>query len=435
MTLRNLIYQSIVWRGLYFVSVLGLNIMIARYYEASYSGLIYFVTNSFALVVATASLSLESGVAYYTASGKISASVLANFSLVWSVLATVIVSFIIKFAISQGWVPVLYNDHLFSAISYIAGCLLVNFFTAAFYALKNFALPNIIMTVVNLLLICLVPLTGTTFISESSYIYIYFAGFLAQGVLVTLFFYTKYGFDVQRILPTTPELLKIFRYGFIALAANLLFFLVYRIDYWFVEKYCTPEALGNYIQVSKLVQMLFILPMIMASAVFPSIVEQREKKLGEKIKIIASSSLLLYLFICVLFALTGYWLFPFVFGKTFSEMYYPFLMLIPGVLALVMLYPISAYYAGLKKIKLNVMALTLALVVIILGNLIFTPIYGIVGAASVSSAGYLAYHLFLTWYFRKEYGLSVKNFYTITFSDFSRMKQMVIENINNRATK
>ena len=56
-----------------------------------------------------------------------------------------------------------------------------------------------------------------------------------------------------------------------ALAANVVFFLVYKVDYMFVNysPVCTAADLGNYIQVSKLGQMMLIIPQIIASVVFP----------------------------------------------------------------------------------------------------------------------------------------------------------------------
>jgi O-antigen/teichoic acid export membrane protein len=406
--------------------------MIARYYEASYSGLIYFVTNSFALVVALASLSLESGVAYYAASKEIATSSLANFCFTWSILATVVSFVILKIAVEKNLLSPLYGQHYFSAVCYISGCMLVNFFSTSFYALKNFATPNIIMSVINLTLIGIIPFAGTSIISESSYIHIYFGGFLVQGISVAIVFYVQNGQFRAKFFPSKHSLKKIFKYGLIAFLANLLFFLVYRVDYWFVEKHCTPEALGNYIQVSKLAQMLLILPSIMASAVFPAIVTNEENKLIEKIKIIARSSLLLYIFICGFLTATGHWLFPFIFGKSFSEMYVTFLLLVPGILSLAMLYPVTAFYAGVKKISLNIIALLLALTIILSGNILLTPKYGIAGAAAASTAGYFTYHIFLTGLFRKKYAIHIKDFYGITMVDFYRVKEMILEKIRAR---
>ncbi len=428
MKLHNLIYQSVLWRSIYFGSVLLLNIMIARYFEASNSGLIFFVTNSFALIVTISSLSIESGVAYYVASGEVSLPRLANFSLWWILLSTIAVFFLLPVFIHFQVLPQSDTQYILPAICYVTGCMLVNFFAAAFYSKKNFALPNIILSVVNLILLLLIPFSNGHLFGFDTYINIYFAGFLLQGALIALLFYIKYGSLLLFDFPERSGIVKIVRYSMTAFLANLLFFLVYRIDYWFVESYCSSSALGNYIQISKLAQTLFILPSMVASAVFPAIIKPEERRLGEKVATIARVLLLIYLFICLILASTGYWLFPFVFGETFGDMYVAFLLMVPGILLLTMLFPVTAYYAGVKKIRVNVISLFLTLIVIIAGNMVITPRYGINGAALVSSAGYISYHIFIISFFLKENTISYLRFYRVRMSDFSKLQQMIIDN-------
>ena len=64
------------------------------------------------------------------------------------------------------------------------------------------------------------------------------------------------------------------------MAANIVFFLVYRVDYLFVNAspVCTAADLGNYIQVSKLGQLLLIIPQIIASVIFPRTASGIERK-------------------------------------------------------------------------------------------------------------------------------------------------------------
>lgn len=425
--LRKLIYQSVLWRGLYFISVLGLNIVIARYFEASYSGLIYFITNTFALIVTIGSLSLESGAGYYVASGKMDPMKLANFSVVWSCFSGFATYVTIKILLSRGLIPASYHAYSFLAVCYICGCMLLNFFLALFYAVKNFLLPNLVMICINTLLIFLPLLGNGKIMSPKMYVNIYFMGFLLQGIILSVFFYIRNSGKKIKGLRGKISLSKIFRYSFLAFLANILFFLVYRIDYWFVQKYCTPEALGNYIQVSKIVQMLLILPAILSSAVFPVIAARDIEQESEKLAMLIRSSLLLYLFICLVLAVCGYWLFPFLFGESFSAMYLPFILLIPGILSLVMLYPVIAYFSGRKKMWVNIKALLLPLCIIIAGDLIFIPVYGIAAAALVSSIGYIVYHLYLIDCFRKEFSVSKDLFYKIKFADYKKMKQLIIE--------
>ena len=188
MTLRNLIYQSIIWRGLYFLSVLVLNIMIARYYEASDSGIIYFIVNSYALVVIAGSLSLESGTSYYLASEKSRPAELGFFSLFWTFAATITITVLLGLLIKLEVLPVLYKQYYIPAVLYTGGCILSNFFLSLFYAKKSFLIPNLLMIIVNLLLIALIPFADNIF-SRRQYIDFYFGGFLLQGILIALAFF------------------------------------------------------------------------------------------------------------------------------------------------------------------------------------------------------------------------------------------------------
>lgn len=399
--------------------------MIARYYEASDSGLIYFITNSFALIVTLSGLSMESGVAYYAALGQIPLQKLATFSLMWVLLATLITFGVIYTGLRAGLYSADISGYFTSAVCYVAGCLMVNFFTALFYSKKIFAAPNILLAMVNLLLILLLPvLIGIQ--QSQRYVTLYFWGFLLQGLMMLFLFYKKFGMSILELnILDKSETAKVVRYGITAFVSNLLFFLVYRIDYWFVERFCSPASLGNYIQVSKLAQTLFILPTMVASAVFPAIVDAVESRMAEKVATISRALLLIFLLVCGILVATGYWLFPFVFGTTFTEMYGSFLWLVPGILVLAMLYPITAYYAGMKRMSINIIALIIALVVIIAGNLLLTPLYGIKAAALVSSLGYLSYHCYLVYRFRKDNRIAASRFYKIKLSDIYRVRDII----------
>src|SRR5450432_1403158 len=101
-TNTTLILNHVLWRGLYFFSVLLINIGIARFFAAEKSGQIFFIVNNLALVLLIVSISLESGATYYIAIGKLEASLMANFCLIWATGASLIAL--------TGWGAVLYLD-------------------------------------------------------------------------------------------------------------------------------------------------------------------------------------------------------------------------------------------------------------------------------------------------------------------------------------
>lgn len=426
MIFQRLIYQSILWRGIYFVSVLGLNIMIARYYEAADSGLIYFITNSLALVVTISSLSLESGIAYYIASGKMESSVLSNFAIAWSVISAVLIYLLLKILIFSEAIPPFYSSYYFETICYIGGCVLINFFTAIFYAERDFFTPNIIMTLVNFLLILLMPFSEGYWIDQNQYTTIYFWGFLMQGILVGSCFVLRNRKRWKIVFPSKKTLLPVFRYAFKAFGANLLFFLLYRIDYWFVERYCSADDLGNYIQVSKLVHVFLVIPAIMASAIFPIAAGNNKESARKSVLFLSRVITCCYIFISLILIVIGYWFFPFLYGNTFDNMYIPYLLLLPGIFFLSILNLLGAYFAGRNSVVLNIICSALGLAVIVAGDIIFIPANRIKAAALVSSMGYFVSLVFLIRMFALQYTLSLKELLVLQKRDIQTIKTWLI---------
>ena len=214
----------------------------------------------------------------------------------------------------------------------------------------------------------------------------------------------------------------------LAFFSNLVFFLLYKIDYWFVNRYCSLEELGNYIQVSKVAQMFFILPGILAGALFPLIAGNHIEKIENALKIISRTIFFLYLSGCVVLIIIGKWLFPFVFGESFSGMYRPFLFLIPGILALSTLYTLTAYFSGKNKISVNLKGSLLALIFIITGDAILIPKYGIIAAAAVSSFGYIVYHIYVLYTFNRMHHSGVIDFFYFRLNDLKKLKESIFKN-------
>ncbi|HEX5025866.1 MAG TPA: polysaccharide biosynthesis C-terminal domain-containing protein [Agriterribacter sp.] len=265
------------------------------------------------------------------------------------------------------------------------------------------------MTLVNLVLIALVPLSNGILVDRTQYINIYFGGFLAQGALLGICFVLVNKGIWKLIFPSYETLAQIFRYAFQAFVANLIFFLLCRIDYWFVEKYCSANDLGNYIQVSKLVQMFIVIPAIMASIIFPISAGGDKNSVRESISLFSRMIIALYTLASLVFIAAGYWLFPFIYGSTFTNMYIPYLLLIPGIFFLSMLTLLGAHFAGQNKVRLNIVYSAIGLVVIITGDIILIPIYGIIAAAFVSSAGYFLCLVFLMRIFIQQNHLTLKD--------------------------
>ena len=419
------LYRSVLWRGLYYLSAFVVNVLIARHFLSATSGNIYYISSIYSLVLIFISFSIESGIVYFSAKNKLAMGKLLNFALLWSLVTGLLLYGIFFFF--NGDLPAAINKPLLltSSITFICGNLLTTYCTGLFYAKHDFLTPNLLSLIINLALIMVFPFTGHSLIAgitDDNFFYVYFISFLIQGIVLVIAIQAKYiHFKFEGFL-TIAEFRLLFRYCATAYIANIIFFLLYRVDYWFVERYCTPGDLGNYIQVSKLAQLFFILPTILASAVFPLTAAGQRDAVNRTLALISRIILLAYSIACFILILTGRWLFPFIFGNSFSGMYQPFLLLVPGILSLSCLYAITAYYAGKNRMMVNIKGSVLALIVIVAANRIFTPVYGINAAALISSIGYIIYQVYVLSVFKKEYLSDISDFFIFRKTDLAELR-------------
>ena len=430
MQVAQTLYRSIVWRGLYYLSAFAVNVLIARHFLAATSGNIYYISSVYSLALLFISFSIESGIVYFAAKGEMSTGKLLNFALLWSVVTGLLLFCVVYFFGNALYTGISRSLLLVSSSAFICGNLLSTYCTGLFYAHHDFVTPNLLSLIINIALIILFPFNGhslVTGIGDGNFFFVYFISFFVQGIVLVVAVQARYIKLRFEGFLTMADLRLLFRYCAMAWLANIIFFLVYRVDYWFVQRYCTPLQLGNYIQVSKLGQLFFILPTILASVVFPLTAGGQRETINRILAIVSRSILLIYMVACLILLITGNWLFPFVFGKSFESMYQPFLFLIPGILSLSGLFMVTAYYAGKNRMMVNIKGAALALVVIVIGDRIFIPAYGINAAALISSIGYIVYQVYVLTIFKNEYHSSMRDFFIFRISDWRELKNNLIQ--------
>jgi O-antigen/teichoic acid export membrane protein len=438
MKFKQLIFSSLFWRGLYFATVLLLNIVVSRFFGAKDSGWIYYITNYFSFILLIAGCCLETGMIFFASGKRINGNKLAIFSLIWSAVVSVLILVLLSFYYTHPGQEFTRNQFLFFAANYITGVLLTTFFSSLFYARQNYTLPNIIPASSNLVLILYIT-TANYFNRPQDlagvFLKLYFFNFLLQGVVVA-FAYLKINRSFRQwSLPGAAELKLLFRYSILALFANIIFFLLYRVDYWFVKntcEICKETDLGNYIQVSKLGQMFLLVPTIIASTIFPHTAAGFKEQVSNWLPVLAKSILAIYACILLFFILVGQWFFPWVYGNTFGNMYIPFLFLIPGIVSLSLIALLAAYNAGKDSVKTNVKGSGIGLIIILAGDWLLIPGYGINAAALISSIGYTAYFIYLLYTFKKEYNIAVKDFFIPGIADWQKLKQLIASYRKNK---
>lgn len=428
MKFEKVLQQGLIWRGFQFSAVIFLNIVLSRYLQASGAGWVYFLTNFFSLAVLVGSVNIDSAFTYFSAGKSIPVAALSWFGIAFTAVVSVLLIPLFKLYFSYNPVA---NVPLGLAIKYgeyyAIGIVLANLFAGLFYSQKNFFLPGFTLGLINYLLSFYIIYLRKVQVPSSCVVDAYFIAFTLQGLIIaTLFFIKNKVFSSFQLL-STSQLKQLFRYSLISFTANFIYFLVCRIDFWFVEHYRSSSELGNYIQASKMGQMLLLVPQILASVILPQIAEGINKEIVTR-NILVMSRLLIQLFcvVIVLDVLCGQWVFTAVFGNSFNLMNLPFLLLLPGILSLSILTLFSAYFGGKNRVMVDVVGASVALAFVVICNFTFTNKYGIAAAAIISSIGYtinLMYSAFT--FFKTETDYSIKDFLHWKASDYSLIKEIL----------
>jgi O-antigen/teichoic acid export membrane protein len=426
--ISRFLYQSIVWKGLVYFSSFILNILIARHFEAAISGNIYYLINAYSLVLLIVSMSLESGIVYFGVKKEIEMGKLVNFSLLYTAVVALVLGLIIFLFKNISFSGISRGLFIVSSLSFICGNLLISYGNSLFNAEKNFVWPNVVALFINVALSIILIIKWSSHNSHFTndfYFYIYFLSFLFTGIVMAIIFYLFYLKKLRFLLPTAKEFKKIFNYCSLAWIANILFFLLYRMDYFFVEKYCTAQELGNYIQVSKIAQMFFLIPSIAAGVIFPLTASEGKESVFRWLAILSRIFLFFYAIICLVLIISGKWLFPLVFGNSFQSMYVAFVFLVPGILSLSVLYTLTAYNAGINKISINIASCVWTLLVILAGNILLIPWYSINNAAMVSSIGYISMLIYLMTVFKRKNQVKLSGFFLFRYEDIAALKKFI----------
>ena len=396
MGLAKKIAENFLWRGIYLVSLFIINLLMARVLGAGESGRFFLLMTNLALIILVTGFCLESSIVFYGASGKIAFNKLATIGLLWSIPATIIAGIFLWY----GWPPEVTNREMLFMALYVFSFLLINNFTGLFHAHQNFTTCNQLLAVVNVFFICYVIFfIGYSFFSKENQEinagiirdkikWGYIITVFVQGIVLLVTSWNTLAIK-KWILPSASEMRLLLRYAGLSLCANIVFFLVSRAGYWFVEYYCNAGSLGNYIQVSRLGQ-IFILPsIIVAGSLFPQTAGGQLSFQSNSFSLLSRSLIVIYLSAIVLSVLIGKPVISFLWGNEYDEMYRAWLFYVPGVLFLAVSYLFSPIFAGKGKVKYNIIIGLFALVVVATCSYFLIPLWGIRGAAVASSAGFM----------------------------------------------
>ena len=253
------------------------------------------------------------------------------------------------------------------------------------YALRYFAITGIHIPPLNWILLALI-----------------------SSQLIQLFFF------LRQVYTTNPDYLHLeqiqigairplIQFAFLAFMTNLIQFLSYKMDIWFVNYFHGKQLTGIYALGVSLAQMLWLLPSAIQSVLYAFISTHTDRQLMIQRTIKTTRQIAVY---AISAGITGYllsiYLVPILFGEEFRESVQCIGLLFIGVVPFCLSMAVSGYFAGTGRVRINLYSAILGFIVCMAADLLLIPSYGILGAAIASSISYISTVTFLLVKFHRD---------------------------------
>ena len=405
--MKKSILYTIVAQVVSFLFLFLSSIFITRLLGAEGRGVYAFIFANAKLFTMIFGLNLAGTLTYFISKeqGKIGkvVGVGALFCLLGIALFCIIIYgiYFSEFSLINFILPNEYNSFyylLFFAVIFF-GMSINNFVTGFFQGRTNFKKLGIMVVASSLIIL----LSYVGFFYYSEFNNITFS--IKEAVLVVLithlalvltrliFFASDVDFKIR--FDSLGNLKPFLNYAGLGTFAIFLNFLNKRIDLWFIEYYKSIEELGYY-SISVLLSGLLISVIAPINKVTRPYITKASQEKG--VRILGLFSRLSFtgvlLMVLVLLPLSVFFI-PFIYGQAFSESIIPFQILSVGILFLIIGNNFNNYNFANNKVKINVNANILALVVTITMDFLLIPKYGIIGASLASVAAYFTAMLYL----------------------------------------
>jgi len=213
------------------------------------------------------------------------------------------------------------------------------------------------------------------------------------------------------------------RKSIISQYSNWLFFLNTRVSYYLIYSVLkNNQLLGIYSAASVLTEAIWIIPLALATPLYPIISSEPDKaKTIRMTNEYAYTSFWLSLFAVIVLVLIPESLLEFVIGKDFKGLHTFILLLSGGTVILSYAKIYWNYFQGMGLFKINAQATLISFVLPLTFFVPFIQMLGIYGIALMSCSSYLIYSFTLFYFYTKETATSWKALVLPAFRLFPRI--------------
>jgi O-antigen/teichoic acid export membrane protein len=321
----------------------------------------------------------------------------------------------------------------FAEVIYFTGLVITDKFLSLYYSQHEAKLCNKITSVVALLLFAIVLLiwmAKPALIIEHP-IWIYSLFIFIPGFILFLYFIIRYNPSFKNI--SQEEMRSFSAFSSIVLITNLIQFVAFRADYWLISIFYDHTAVGVYAQASKFVQLLWIIPGILAGLITPALKNETHKLSEKALMSVSRVSLYIHLILSLILIVVSLVIYFFFLPGIYFDGFGALLIMIPGYLLFTITTIVAAYFSANRLLQVNLIGSVICCIVMILLDLLLIPLFSYKGAAIANLIAYSITTIYFIFRAMPYLKVSLKDFFAIKRSDFNLFSGEVLVTDNQKA--
>ena len=315
----------------------------------------------------------------------------------------------------------------FAEVIYFTGLVLLDKFLSLYYSQHEAKLCNKILAIVSgvLFLVVLVIWAIRPDLIAKYPIWTYSLFVFIPAFILFVFFVLKFNPSVKSI--SQEEYRSFSSFSAIVLITNIIQFVAYRADYWFISSYYDHDAVGIYAQVSKFAQLLWIIPGILAGLLTPALKNEHQKLADNAFISICKLSFYIHIILGLILIVISFLIYQFFLPAVYFDGFYSLLIMIPGYLLFTVTTILSAYFSAHRLLKINLMTSVICCALMLLLDLLLIPTMSYQGAAIANLFAYAIATFYIITRSMTFIKTSLRELFILRKSDFDLFSSQAIK--------
>jgi len=396
------VVQTFISRFLILILSFGLVIFSTNMWGSEGKGTISIVIANVALVSFFSSIFSGSSTSYFARKFKVEQVLV--YSYLWSLIVGTAVPLVFSFAAIQ-------NEFLYYliAISVFSSLLSTNIsLFIGTQKIRFFNIYTVLQQLVHVLFIAIL-----IYIVKLKDVSVYFLAqiFCLAFLFLTSFFLILKKCKLSEFSFSKSVFLNMFEYGWKTQFSAFIQFLNYRLSFYFLEYFEGIAVVGIFSIGITFSEAIWTITRSIAVVLYSDVVnsESREESIVKTKSSLKLSFTLMLVFVLGILIIPGL-VYPFIFGKEFSDTKQIMLLLAPGILAIAVSDMIGYYFSGIKELKILNIKSIVGLLITVGFSFFAIPKWGIWGACFVTTSSYVVSAAILFWKFYQSTEFKIRDY-------------------------